>query len=192
MKKQKRERELPTLKEREEQKQMQAQAKAESTKKKPRGTILPFDPNAPVKLVSKTRVYIVSREALQSFPWKKLAFTFFVILICGVGSAAFQARNTNIQTEINRLDRELRTINADNFALESRLQDRSTFAEIERIATERLGMSFPDASQVRNIYVPRVGGVTLNTADYALPQHNYFWNDVREFLTGFFNQLFGG
>ncbi|MCL1862378.1 MAG: hypothetical protein FWF78_02300 [Defluviitaleaceae bacterium] len=160
--------------------------------KKQKGQVIPFDPNAPKKLISGNKVYIVSREAWQNFPWKKLAFTFFVILLGGVGSAAFQARNTNIRTDINTLERQLRTLNADNFALESQLQDRYTFAEIERIATERLGMSHPDASQIINIHVPRVGGVTLNTADYALPQHNYFWSDVREFLTGFFNQFFGG
>jgi cell division protein FtsL len=150
------------------------------------------NPNAPKVLVSKDSRFIIYREALKNFPWKKLTFTFIIILLGGVGSAATQARIANTENEIVRAERELRSYRAGIAEMNSRLLERYTFVEIERIAAERLGMSFPDASQIINIYVPRVGGVMLNTADYALPQHNYFWHDIRTFFTGLMNRIFGG
>lgn len=143
-------------------------------------------------LVSKDTVYQKSVRSIKEFPWKKLAVTFALILLGGVGSAVFHARNANIQTEINRAERSLRHYLDTNFIREEELRERYTFHEIERIATERLGMAFPDASQVIIINVPRVGGVMLNTADYVLPRRNYFREDVVNFFTGIFNRIFGG
>lgn len=191
MKKNFRPRQVPTLKEREKIR-MAEKPKKDKKDKKPQGKILLFNPNAPQKLVAKDTIYYKYMESLKSFPLKKLAITFFIILIGGIGSAAFQARNTTIQTEINRAEREFRAYQTENFRLESQLQERYTHYEIERMATERLGMSFPDPSQVVNIYVPRIGGVTLNTDEYVLPRHNYFWQDMRNFLLGILNQIFGG
>jgi cell division protein FtsL len=150
------------------------------------------NPNAPIVLESKTSRFIIYREALKNFPWKKLAFTFIIILLGGVGSAATQARIANTENDIANAEREFRAYQSEITRLNALVQERYSFVEIERIATERLGMSFPDASQVINIYVPRVGGVTLNTADYVLPQHNYFWDTVRDFFRGLVNSIFGG
>lgn len=149
------------------------------------------DENAPMKLESKDTVFIVYRERLKNFPWKKLTITFVVIMLGGIGSAVFQARNANIQNDIARAERTLREYQNANFEMTSRLQERYTFYEIERLAAERLGMAFPDPSQIVNIEVPRVGGVTLNTVDYALPQQNYFWRDIRSFFSGIINSIFG-
>jgi len=191
-KRRKRVRQVPSLKEREKEREQKRAAERPPEQKKPMGKVIPFDPNAPIVLVTKNTIFTVYRESIKNFPWVRLGITFIIILIGGIGSAAFQARNANIQRDINRATRQLRDYQDSNFALEQQLQERYTFYEIERIATERLGMSHPDASQIVNIYVPRVGGVTLNTADYALPQHNYFWNDVSNFFSGLFNSIFGG
>jgi len=167
---------------------------AKKTKpEKPKPKIIRLrDPNAPQRLVSRDTIYYKFLESYKNLPLKKLGFTFILILLGGVGSAVFGARNANIQTEINRASNELRTIHAENFAAESQLSERYTFFEIERIASERLGMSVPEPSQIITISVPRVGGVTLNTDDHVLPQHNYFWDDVKNFVSGIFNQIFGG
>jgi cell division protein FtsL len=188
-KKKKRPRSVPSLQEREAQRAASRPPEPEIKLTQRKG---PFDPNMPTVFVAKDTIYTVYRDKVKNWTWLKLAVTFVVILLGGLGSAAFQARNANIQTEINRAERSLREFQNENFTLEQQLQERYTFYEIERIAIERLGMSHPDASQIISIYVPRVGGVTLNTADYALPQHNYFWNDVSNFFTNFFDRIFGG
>jgi len=131
-------------------------------------------------------------EPIKNFPWFRLSVTFALIFIGGISSAAFQARNANIRTEITGAERELRDLQQSIFVREAELRERYTFDEIERIATERLGMFFPDASQVIHINVPRIGGVTLNTDEDVLPRHNYFWEDFSAFVIGMFNQIFGG
>ena len=129
---------------------------------------------------------------MKNFPWKKLALTFILILLGGVGSAATQARIANTENDIASAEREYRAYMVQVAYLNGRIQESYSFVEVERLAMERLGMTFPDASQIINIYVPRMGGVTLNTADYALPQHNYFLHDLIDFFTGLINQMFGG
>jgi cell division protein FtsL len=188
LKKKKRPRQVPTLEEREKLRN------ADKPKTPPRsygGKIVPFDPNAPLILESKDTRYTIFKESVKNFPWVRLTITLIVILIGGVGSAAFQARNANLRRDINRAERQFRNYQTENFRLEQMLQDRFTFHEIET-AAERLGMTHPDSSQIIYIDVPRMGGVTLNTAEYALPQHNYFWDDVSNFFSGLINQIFGG
>jgi hypothetical protein len=155
-----------------------------------RGKLLKF-PDVQI-FVSKDTVYQKSVQSAKNFPWKKLTVTFALILLGGIGSALFQARNANIRTEIRQAERRLGAYQSENFVRAAELRERYTFEEIERIATERLGMSFPDASQVILIDVPRIGGVTLNTAEYALPRRNYFREDVTRFVSGIMNQIFGG
>lgn len=163
----------------------------EKDRPKPEEKVIPFNSNAPKILVTRTERFTVVGEKFKNFPWKLLTVTFIIILLGGIGSATFQAFNADIRREITRSERQLRDYRNANFALEQNLQERYTRYEIERMATA-LGMTHPDPSQVISIYVPRVGGVTLNVAEYALPRHNYFWNDVREFLGGLVNQIFGG
>ncbi|MCL2578350.1 MAG: hypothetical protein FWE27_09970 [Defluviitaleaceae bacterium] len=209
-KKRKRSRQLPSLAEREAERAKKREAEREQIRAdkfrlskennpfgqiesaKPRrrkSKIIPF-PGVEV-LVSKDTIY-QKIEPVKNFPWLKLTITFILILIGGLSSVMFEARNANIKTEIAGKERDLRNLQHDIFVREAELRERYTFDEIERIATERLGMSFPDASQVILINVPRIGGVTLNTDEHVLPRHNYFWEDASNFLSGIFNQIFGG
>ncbi|MCL1883633.1 MAG: hypothetical protein FWF81_07785 [Defluviitaleaceae bacterium] len=149
------------------------------------------DPDSPYILETRDKRFTIYRDRIRNFPWLRLSITFAIILIGGVGSAWFQARNTNLGREIILAERELQTYANANFGLNSELQELYTSYEIERIARERLGMSHPDASQVININVPRVGSVTLNVDEHALPQQNYFWNNVSNFLSGLLGQIFG-
>jgi hypothetical protein len=211
MPKRKRPRVAPTLKQREEERARKRAAEEEQIREskfrlskennpydgigrgseKPRRVpkVIPF-PGTKI-YVSKDTVYQYA-ETAKNFPWKKMTVTFLLILLGGIGSAMFQARNANIRTDIVGAERELRTVREENFVREAELRSRYTFDEIERIAIDYLGMSFPDTSQVVFINVPRIGGVTLNTAEYALPGRNYFREDVTNFITGIFNQIFGG
>jgi len=150
------------------------------------------DPGKPRVRVTRTQRFIIATEAFRNFPWMRLTITFLIILLGGVGSSAFAARNADVNREIGRAERVLRNYQNANFALEQHFHERHTFYEIERIAVERLGMTHPDPAQVFHINVPRIGEVTLNTAEYALPRHNYFWQESREFLGGLINEIFGG
>ncbi|MCL2456828.1 MAG: cell division protein FtsL [Defluviitaleaceae bacterium] len=194
-------RSVPTLEQREAQKfaENETKKRAEDHAKKlkravKKNKISRANPNAPRVMENKTARarFIIYKEHYKNFPWKKLTFTFLLVLLGGIGSVWFHARNSEMQLQINRAERELRNIHATNFTLDSQLQERYTHIEIERIASERLGMSAPDASQIINIFVPRVGGVTLNNAEEILPRHNYFWDDVSVFFSDFFNKIFGG
>ncbi|MDR0272006.1 MAG: hypothetical protein LBI27_01620 [Clostridiales bacterium] len=187
-KKTKRPRTVASLAEREKEREKTRPPKPEPPK--PRGKLLRF-PNAGKILVTRDTRFIEYRENIKNFPWKKLTFTFFIIFIGGIGSTAFHALNANIQNEINLAEREIRVLQEENVALNARLHERYTFSEIERIASEQLGMSFPDASQIIEIDVPRVGAVTLNASEHALPQQNYFWNDVSNFFSGIRDRIFG-
>jgi cell division protein FtsL len=190
---------VPALEQREAKKSAARETKvlAENEAKKlkravKKNKVIRINPNAPRVFESQRVRFVVYKEHIKNFPWKKLTVTFLLILLGGIGSVLFHARNSNIQLEIRRAENDLRNILAANFTLDSQLQERYTHIEIERIASERLGMSAPDASQIINIYVPRVGGVTLNTDEYILPKHNYFWNDVSGFFSELFNNIFGG
>ncbi|MCL1844707.1 MAG: hypothetical protein FWF77_02275 [Defluviitaleaceae bacterium] len=151
---------------------------------------VPIDPNAPKIFETQNQRFTDAREAFRNFPWIRLTVTFLIILLGGIGSAAFAAQNTEINRDIARAERQLRDYINLNFTLEQQLLERYTFDEIERGAIE-LGMIHPDPALIIPIYVPRVGGVTLNTADYVLPGHNYFWHDARDFLGQLLNSIFG-
>ncbi|MCL2047230.1 MAG: cell division protein FtsL [Defluviitaleaceae bacterium] len=160
--------------------------------KKPKNPKHNPNPNAPVVLENRYARFVIYKERLKNFPLKKITVTLLLVLVGGIGSAWFQAQNSNTQVAINAASRQLRSIQAENATLRASLQERYTPAEIERIAQERLGMSAPDPAQVVNIYVPRLGGVTLNNDEDVLPQHNYFWSDVTRHLSESMNRLFGG
>jgi len=137
-------------------------------------------------------VYIGGRPSPKVFnPWL-MGITLVLILVGGLSGAVAAAQITNTEREINAA-RNLRThYQGLNVTLREQVSDRYTNYEIERIASERLGMARPDPSQVIEIYVPRHSYVVLNTADYIMPQENYFLQEIMTFLTGITNRIFGG
>jgi len=95
---------------------------------------------------------------------------------------------TELQITSARSDRV--AYQARNISKRQQIDERYTTYEIERLASERLGMSRPDPAQIIEIYVPRHSYVVLNTAEYALPRQNYFWQDLQSFVSGIFGRLF--
>ena len=166
--------------------------------KPPRGVIKPRQPQGrvlPFKIIeTKDTIYTVHKRPAGDFPWRKLAISFAIILIGGIGSAATHAQVTNTQNAINARDRQLHAVRTENFQLSETLRERYTFYEIERMAHERLGMAMPDPSQIVIINVPRIGGVTLNPDDSAVQPTtpNYFMQEIRIFVSGIFDRMFGG
>ena len=161
--------------------------------KKPQGKVLQFrNKKVPVQLLRRNENLIIYYDQLRNMLSFELLATLMVIAFAALFATAVHATNTNVQMEINRAQRDLRIYQEANAALNSMLSDRYTAVEIERMATERLGMMFPDPSQVINIEVHRQGGVMMNVTDYLVPQENYFWQDILAFLRGLLDRIFGG
>jgi cell division protein FtsL len=137
--------------------------------------------------------FIIQRErAAHLLPWGKMAITLLLILVVGVGIGITHAWISGVQREINLTTRQLRAQQQENEATRSLMDARYTLYEIEHIATTQLGMTHPDPSQMKSIYVPRGGGVILNHDDPIMETPNHFWQGVQDFFNGIMAGIFGG
>ena len=123
---------------------------------------------------------------------RTLIVSIAVIFICAIVTVATQVYLSSIERQIASANTRLARIEASNDALLSQIGVHYTDERIEEIAITRLGMIFPDQSQIIEIYVPRVSHVEFNTEQHFLPRENYFWRDIRTFLNGMFDRVFGG
>ena len=149
-------------------------------------------PKIPDVLVRGNVIYIKGKPAPPIFnPWL-MAITLFLILIGGLSGAMAAAQITQTERLIAQARSQRAYYQNLNVTLREHLSERYTNYEIERIATERLGMARPDPSQVIEIYVPRFSYVVLNTDDDIMPRENYFWREIVTFLSGIADRIFGG
>ena len=148
--------------------------------------------NMPLIRVRKDARFIVYVNQFKDiFSWQ-IIVSLLIVLIGGLGSLAIHAHVTYVENQINMSRRRLQQAQIDVFTLQSRLEERYTDAEIEWIAIDRLGMNFPEPAQIIEINVPRQGGATLNTVKRDVPVENYIANEIRYFITGVLNRIFGG
>ena len=144
-----------------------------------------------IRIRDDARFIIYMNQFKDFFSWQMIV-SLVIILIGGLGSLTIHAHVTSLESRINIARGNLTQAQVDVFTLESRLDQRYSDSEIIWIATDRLGMSFPDPSQVIEINVPRQGGATLNTIMREEPIENYLWNDITSFFRGIFETVFGG
>ena len=156
------------------------------------GNVIPFRQNVPKKLQRRNENLIIYYDQLRNMISFEVVFTFILIAFAAIFATAIHANNTNIQTQINRAQQELRTQQVNVATLTDQLSERYTSYELERIARERLGMAFPDPSHIINITVHRQGTVMLNVTDDLLPQENHFWQDITAFIRTTIDRIFGG
>ncbi|MCL2216073.1 MAG: hypothetical protein FWB91_03525 [Defluviitaleaceae bacterium] len=156
------------------------------------GKIIPFRQNVPKKLSRRNENLIIYYDQLRNLISFEMIVTFVLIAFAAIFATAIHAYNTNIQTGISRANQELRTYRTTVFNLTDQLSERYTSYEIERIASERLGMAFPDPSQIIHIEVHRQGTIMMNVTDDLLPPENRFWQDVTGFVRNMINRIFGG
>jgi len=150
-------------------------------------------PNLPHFEIRDNVIFIMDKKEDRKFkiPWL-LIFTIIIIFAGAIGSAYASARISTTELDIAAArDRRLALQNT-NITMQELVSDQYTNEQIEQFAIENLGMSFPDPSQIHEIYVPRHSYVVLNTAYYALPAPNYFWEDIVEIISGFLSRVFGG
>ena len=110
-----------------------------------------------------------------------MIFTLVLFFLCLVIGVAPHAYVTTIQREIRLTRASIQTYRESNRILRAQINERYTLDEIERIATDRLGMAPPEPAQIIYINVPRQAQVFLNP-ELPQVQQNYFWQDVLNFF----------
>ena len=116
----------------------------------------------------------------------------FIVFLGAIGSAFSYAQIHSLQREIQQTRVAINTQLMVNNELESQLSiaERYTREDIERLASERLGMSEPDPSQIIYFIVPPVSSVSMNTYIPQPPSANYFWQEVVAFFNAARERLF--
>ena len=138
-----------------------------------------------------TRFIIYGRQLAEFISWQ-LIVTLVLVLLGGIGSLAINAHIINTSLRIDQQRNELVRLQGESVRYRSLLRERYTLDQIERIAIERLGMTHPDPAQIIDIYVPLQPTVRLNMDDGAIPVENFLWEEIRTFLTGVLDRIFGG
>jgi len=123
---------------------------------------------------------------------RPLIISIAIIFLCAIVSVATQVYIASIERQVSSANNQLVRIEESNEALESQIGVHYTDDRIEEIAITQLGMIFPDQSQIIEIYVPRISHVEFNTAQHFIPSENYFWRDIRTFINGMLDRVFGG
>ena len=144
-----------------------------------------------IRIRDDARFIIYMNQFKDFFSWQ-MVVSLIIILMGGIGSLTIHAHVTSLESQINIARNDLSHAQQDVFSLEFQLDERYSDAEIQWIAIERLGMTFPDPSQVIEINVPRQGGATLNIVMREEPIENYLWMDITSFFRGIIDTVFGG
>jgi len=129
-------------------------------------------------------IAIPQRGGRRLFASWRVVVTLVLIFAVALGSALTFANIASVESQIVRARNDRMRYQQATMALRDQASERYTREEIERIARERLGMTWPDPSQIIEIYVPRQSYVVLNTDEDVLPGQNYFWQGIVSFITG--------
>lgn len=148
--------------------------------------------NMPViRIRGNTRFIIYANQFRDFFTWQLVA-TLVIILLGGLAVLAVHAYVTGVESQIVSARNRLMRYQQDVFTLEAQLDKQFSNEEVEEIASDVLGMHFPDPTQVIEIHVPRLGGATLNTIMRDAPDDEYVADGLLSFIAGVLNRVFGG
>jgi len=151
-------------------------------------TLKPID--ATTKVRRKGNVYYLFHKNRRRVPWRIIVALLFVFA-GAIGTAYTYAQIHSVQQEIDVYRRQLTTQTVNNRNLESQVTRNYTREEIERHASERLGMSAPDPSQIIYFHVPHQSGVLLS--EYfpdEISAENHFWQGLVAFFRGIRERIF--
>ena len=136
--------------------------------------------------------FIVESERGQYRLPRPVLITIVMVFICAIIAVATQVQIASMERQIGIANRQVDNLQTANATLVSQIGMYYTLDEIEYFAISRLGMIHPDPSQVIEIYVPRQNNVELNASAHLLPSQDDVWGDVRTFLNGILDRMFGG
>lgn len=100
-----------------------------------------------------------SAKQTQAKLKKRVAFGLIVAFVAAFGLACRFAVLTDINAEVNALEKELNLIQGQNKQTELAIEQSYDLKTVEEIAITRLGMSRPSKAQITYI--------SMNSADYA-------------------------
>ena len=148
------------------------------------------DPNA--KIRKKGNVYYVFHKERKRISWRAV-FMIILVFLGAIGSAFSYAQIHSLQREMHQTRNAINTQLIINNELESQISiaERYTREDIERLASERLGMGAPDPSQIIYFFVPPHSSVNMNTYVQQPPATNYFWQGIRAFFSAARERLAG-
>ena len=150
------------------------------------------DKNMPSVLQRGNTIFIVETERHQYKLPRNLTLSIVLGMLCFLAIVLTNAQIAETEREISRSSTQLNLLHEQNRGIEARISSHYTLEEIEYYAIVRLGMTFPDPSQVIEIDVPRQSHVAFNRSENIMPRENYFWLDLRSFVSGVLDNLFGG
>ena len=136
--------------------------------------------------------YIYENERGQYRIPRPIIISLVVIFVCAVVTVATQVHLSSIERQLSAANRQLARIEEASDAVASQIGVPYSNDVIGEIAITRLGMTFPDQSQIIEIYVPRISHVEFNTVSHFMPRENYFWRDIGTFINGMLDRVFGG
>lgn len=136
--------------------------------------------------------YLVENEASQYKLPRAIVITMLVVVACALVIVLTNSQITSVERQISAHTVELRALQDQRMAEEARMMARYTLEEIEYIAFVHLGLIYPDPSQIIEIFVQPENVISMNRHQELIPVENFFWADIRSFISGLFNQVFGG
>lgn len=115
-----------------------------------------------------------------------------LVILCGCIVAIIwsNAANAGINAEISVANNTIAAYQRRNMALSEEIGGRYTLDHVQYVASNHLGMTFPDASQIINIHVPRQSHVVLNTGTAQL--HSQQPSGIRGLAANLRQRIFGG
>ena len=142
-----------------------------------------------IKQKKKKRTIFVNHEDRRHRISLAMIFTIILVLVAGLGAALPYAMIYNTQIQITRTMRLLAEQRELNINTRADMVQRYTLDEVDRIATDRLGMSLPDESKTIKIHVPKQSHVVLNDDDFFIPIDYRFLPGIADFVKSYFDRF---
>lgn len=126
---------------------------------------------------SRRRTMFVFRDNQRYRISINIFITLTLIFLGGLGTAVSYAFISDTQNSIRKTREDIQIQKEANASLRAELTQKYSLDEVERIATERLGMIKIDPSQSILINVPKQSFVILND-DEELPEPDSLWQTI--------------
>ena len=137
-------------------------------------------------------VFVMENKSAQYRLPRALIISTLLVFVCAMIIVLTHAQLTNVERQIAITRQQILEVQESTTALSTQIGVRYSLDEIAFIAFTELGMTPPDSSQIVDINVPPLSHVVLGTSDNLLASDSHFWSDMRIFIGGILDRIFGG
>jgi len=137
-------------------------------------------------------VFVMENKSAQYRLPGALIVSTLLVFICAMVIVLTHAQLTNVDRQIASARRDIQEVRDSSTAISTQIGVRYSLDEIAYIAFTEFNMTPPDPAQIIDIDVPRLSHVVLSTSDNLLSHDSYFWSDMRIFIAGILDRIFGG